>query len=120
MTMAELDTGTSSGACRATPATPLGRTYDTTYTPVRDPQTGAVVEIQCASRDITAHKQAEEALRGQAELLNLAHDAIIVRDSQSIITFWNRGAERLYGWSAAEALGRVTHELLQTQFPVSP
>jgi PAS domain S-box-containing protein len=71
-----------------------------------------------AHEDGTARTQAEEALRGQAELLNLAHDAIIVRDPQSTITFWNRGAERLYGWSATEALGRVTHDLLRTQDPI--
>jgi PAS domain S-box-containing protein len=71
-----------------------------------------------AHEEVTARTQVEEALRGQAELLDLAHDAIIVRDPQSTITFWNRGAERLYGWSAAEALGRVTHDLLRTQDPI--
>ena len=56
-------------------------------------------------------------IRKQAALLGLAHDAIIVRDLYSRITFWNRGAEETYGWSAAEAIGRVTHDLLQTVFP---
>lgn len=51
------------------------------------------------------------------ELLDLVHDAIIVRDANSVILFWNRGAEEIYGWSAAEAQGRVTHELLNTEFP---
>ena len=69
-------------------------------------------------RDISDRKEAEEELRKQAELLSLAHDAIIVRDPESRITFWNRGAERTYGWTAVEALGRVTHELLQTRFPI--
>ena len=110
--MAELVTTTSSGACRVTPLRPLGRTYATTRTVVR-----AASGVVPAHEDVTARKQAEEALRGQAELLNLAHDAIIVRDPQSTITFWNRGAERLYGWSATEALGRVTHDLLRTQDP---
>ena len=117
--MAELVTTTSSGAGRVTPLRPWGRTYATTCA-----TTSTVVRaasgVVPAHEDVTARTQAEEALRGQAELLNLAHDAIIVRDPQSTITFWNRGAERLYGWSATEALGRVMHDLLRTRFPVSP
>jgi len=49
-------------------------------------------------------------------LLELAHDAILVRDLQSKVLFWNGGAEDLYGWPRGEASGRVTHELLQTKF----
>ena len=64
-------------------------------------------------------KLGEEKLRESAELLGLAHDAIIVRDPESRITFWNPGAEKTYGWTAEEAIGRVSHELLQTRFPVS-
>ena len=54
-----------------------------------------------------------------AELVALAHDAIIVRDPASIIIFWNQGAEQLYGWTKEEALGKVSHILLQTRFPQS-
>src|SRR5579872_3436718 len=54
-----------------------------------------------------------------ADLIALAHDAILVRDPESIIIFWNQGAEQLYGWSAQEAIGKVSHELLQTRFPQS-
>jgi PAS domain S-box-containing protein len=53
----------------------------------------------------------------QSELLELAHDAIIVRDVDSTILFWNRGAQETYGWSAAEACGNVTHQFLKTVFP---
>ena len=53
-------------------------------------------------------------LEGQAEILNLAH--LLIRDSSDRIVFWNTGAEKLYGWTRDEALGRVSHELLQTQF----
>jgi len=66
-------------------------------------------------QDLTARKQAEQTLRKQAALLDLAHDAIIVCDLEDRITFWNRGAKDTYGWSAEEALGRVAHHLLQTK-----
>jgi PAS domain S-box-containing protein len=62
--------------------------------------------------DITERKQAEEQIRQQARLLDLAQDAIVVRDLQDRITFWNQGAERLYGWTAAEAVGCNAVELL--------
>ena len=55
-----------------------------------------------------------------AELLELTQDAVLVRDFRTkVMSYWNRGAERLYGWSKAEAIGRVAHELLHTRFPVS-
>ena len=57
-----------------------------------------------------------EAVRRQADLLELAHSAIFVRDLESRITFWNARAEELYGWTKAEALGNVTHTLLKTGF----
>jgi len=58
-----------------------------------------------------------DALRRQAELLELAHDGILVRGSEGVITFWNRGAEVMYGWPREQAVGRVSHELMQTRFP---
>ena len=63
-------------------------------------------------------EQVEETLRAQANLLNLTHDAIFVYDMSGVITFWNRGAEALYGWSADEARGKVASELLRTVFPI--
>ena len=60
----------------------------------------------------------EAALREQASLLNLTHDSIFVRDMHDVITYWNRGAEDFYGWTAAEVVGKITtHKLLQTVFP---
>ena len=59
----------------------------------------------------------ESAYRDQAALLDLTHDAIFVRDMAGKITYWNRAAENLYGWRREEALGKVSHELLRTQFP---
>ncbi len=60
----------------------------------------------------------EQMLRRQAELLDLANDAILVRDlKRDTITYWNDGAVRLYGWSSREALGAYIHEFLKTKFP---
>ena len=70
-------------------------------------------------RDITDRKRADDELRKQAALLDLALDAIIVRDLENRVVFWNRGARDAYGWSKEEAIGRVTHDLLQTKFPIS-
>src|SRR4051794_38204284 len=59
-------------------------------------------------------------IASQAELLELTQDAILVRAyPDSVVTYWNRGAERLYGYSRAEAHGQKTHLLLQTRFPSS-
>jgi PAS domain S-box-containing protein len=60
---------------------------------------------------------AEAKLRDQASLLDLTHDTIFVRGMDDVITYWNRGAAELYGWSKEEALGKVTHQLMQTSFP---
>ena len=56
--------------------------------------------------------QSDAQLREQASLLDKAHDAILVRDLDHRILFWNKGAERLYGWSAAEAIGQRVDHLL--------
>jgi len=69
--------------------------------------------------DISERKKSEKMLRDQARIIDLANDSIFVRDREDRIIYWNEGAERLYGWSKQEALGRATHELLQTQFPRS-
>jgi PAS domain S-box-containing protein len=71
-----------------------------------------------AVTDITERKRAEETLREQADLLNLTHDAIFVRDMDGIVRSWNRGAEALYGWTAAEAEGKPVSDLLKTVSPI--
>jgi PAS domain S-box-containing protein len=71
-----------------------------------------------AVTDITERRRAEETLREQANLLNLTHDAIFVRDMNGAITYWNRGAEALYGWTAKQAEGKIARELLRTVFPI--
>jgi PAS domain S-box-containing protein len=79
-----------------------------------DPIVAAII------RDISERRRAEETIRSQAEILDFAHDAIIVLDPYRQITYWNAGAERTYGWTAEEALGQVVQELLRTRAPGTP
>jgi len=60
----------------------------------------------------------EAQLKMRTRLLDIATEAIIVRDLNGLITFWNSGAEKTYGWSHHEAVGQKIHDLLQTTFPV--
>ncbi|MEC5216447.1 PAS domain S-box-containing protein [Actimicrobium sp. GrIS 1.19] len=60
-----------------------------------------------------------KALQRQANLLDLAHDAIIVRDPNGTIRFWNYGARETYGWSGDETIGHDAHALLRTRFSVT-
>lgn len=85
-----------------------------------------ILHVIGAIRDVTAQRVLErerlqqlQYIRLQTELVNLAHDAIFARDSASRIISWNRGAEELYGWTAQEAQGRITHSLLKTRFHTS-
>lgn len=69
-------------------------------------------------QDITQRKQDEQQIREQATLIDVASDAIYVRDFSNQIVFWNQGAERLYGWQREEALGRnATALLFQSEPP---
>ncbi len=72
-----------------------------------------VVGVLVTCVDRSELKRAEERAREQASLLELAADAIVVRGLDDRIVYWNRGAERLYGWTAAEAIGRPAAEILQ-------
>jgi PAS domain S-box-containing protein len=71
--------------------------------------------IEATVIDVTARKEAEQKLTEQAQVLDLAQ--VLVRDMQNRIVLWNQGAEKLYGFSKEEALGRMSHELLRTEFP---
>jgi PAS domain S-box-containing protein len=66
-------------------------------------------------RDVTERVNADRALREQASVMDLAQ--VLVRDMQDHIVLWNRGAEKLYGYTRDEALGQISHDLLQTEFP---
>ena len=59
----------------------------------------------------------EARYRDIAELLDLTHDAILARNLSGQIIYWNRGAERLYGWQKEEVQGRISSELLSTVYP---
>ena len=65
-------------------------------------------------RDITERNRALEQIAEQAAYLDEARDAIIVRDTKGKILFWNRGAERVYGWKRREAVGQNVIEILHT------
>jgi PAS domain S-box-containing protein len=67
--------------------------------------------------ELPAADQHDSASSRQAYLLELASDAIFVCDLNGTISYWNAGAETLYGWPRVEALGQPSHELLQTAFP---
>jgi PAS domain S-box-containing protein len=100
-------------------------------------EAGNIIGSLSSGEDITERKRMEEALRQsheeleqrviertealrrQADLLELAYNAIIVRDLDSMVTFWNARAEEIYGFTRDEALGQVIHAFLRTQFPVS-
>jgi PAS domain S-box-containing protein len=64
------------------------------------------------ARDVTELKQADQQIRRQAMLLDKASEAITLRDLDNRILYWNKGSEKLYGWSAAEVLGRPSHEII--------
>ena len=66
-------------------------------------------------RDVSERKRSEEALKEQARILDLA--PVLIRDLNGRILFWNTGAEKMYGWTTAEALEQVTHHLFKTEFP---
>ncbi len=73
---------------------------------------GKISNVLVVSRDITGRRTAEEQLREQAALLDKAQDAIAVCDLDYHISYWNKGAERVYGWNAEEVTGRDINELL--------
>ena len=77
-----------------------------------------VPDTQCLriyAIDITERKQAEEQAREEAMLLDLAQDAIVVRNLEDRILYWNKGAEQIFGWTRSEALGHPVWELLHEE-----
>jgi two-component system cell cycle sensor histidine kinase/response regulator CckA len=80
-------------------------------TPVKDAD-GSVIGGLSLVQDVSEQKRAEDKLKEQAKLLDIARDAMIIRDMDCRVLYWNRSAERLYGWKAEEAIGRNGIELV--------
>ncbi len=78
---------------------------------------GIISAIATQLGTVIQHKQVEERIREQATLLDKAQDAIIVQDLEHRITYWNKGAMGLYGWTAEEATGKNADELLYKEEP---
>jgi two-component system cell cycle sensor histidine kinase/response regulator CckA len=114
------------------------QSYDTTfetsvnsYVTRHRKKSGSCIDVEIISRrifyagrcanlvlanDITQRKAAEDRIHEQATLLDLAHDAIHVRDLTGRIQFWNKGAERLYGWTSDEVMGRKLEQFFPADF----
>jgi PAS domain S-box-containing protein len=82
--------------------------------PIRDHE-GRIVAGVATFFDITERKRVESRLREQAEMLDLAQDAIFAWEMGGAISYWNRAAEEIYGYTQEEAVGRLSNELLETQ-----
>lgn len=81
-------------------------------------QAHAELESRVKQRTAVLEQKTAE-LAEKALLLDLVNDAVFIRSAGDTISYWNEGAERLYGWRKEEALGRSSHDLLHTEFPVS-
>jgi len=75
-----------------------------------------IIGISKISRDISGRKVAEQTLALQTRLLDQVYEPILVRTLDGRILYWNKGAERVYGWTAEEAAGKASRELLKTEF----
>ncbi len=76
---------------------------------------GAIESVLAVTRDITERKLAEEELTFQAGLLANINDAVVATDDQFHITYWNRAAEQIYGWTAAEVVGKNSYQTLRPE-----
>jgi PAS domain S-box-containing protein len=87
---------------------------DIDIVPIFD-SSGKCTHFAATERDISEGKKAEEKIAEQAAFLDKARDAILVRDPEGKIIYWNQGAERIYGWTRDEAIGRGCGELIYVE-----
>jgi len=94
-----------------------------TVSPIKNAR-GEIIGVSSISRDISQTRKAQLALERQAavlseqaQMLDLAN--VMARDLDGRIILWNKGMEKMYGWTKKEALGRISHDLLRTEFPDS-
>ncbi len=92
----------------------LGGDFLVSTTPIKDEE-GRIIGSVHIARNITERKKAEEYLQKQAELIDLSPDAIIVKKLDDTITFWSKGAEKLYSWTKEEAIGQRASSLFRTK-----
>ncbi len=78
-------------------------------------ESGAIGGIVMTAEDITQQKKDQDTLKWQASLFDQSYDAVAVWEWNGAIKFWNRGAERTYGFSREESVGRISHDLLKTK-----
>ncbi|MDB9527316.1 PAS domain S-box protein [Oscillatoria sp. CS-180] len=76
---------------------------------------GRVTHFVAFQRDVSDRKRDEQTLREQAELIDIATDAFLVRDLDGRLLFWSRGAKQIYGWQAEEAIGQTVDQLLKPE-----
>jgi PAS domain S-box-containing protein len=89
---------------------------DDSGAPIKDKE-GTIIGVVLIFRDITERRKTDNALRKQSSLVDLSPDAIIVKKTDDIITFWSQGAQSLYGYTKGEAIGQKSRVLLKTKLP---
>jgi PAS domain S-box-containing protein len=78
---------------------------------------GKVIGVVLVFRDVGERQQEQEATAEQAALLELTQDSVFVIDMDGTIRFWSRGAEAMLGYSKSQAAGKISHDLLRSEFP---
>jgi PAS domain S-box-containing protein len=78
---------------------------------------GKVIGVVLIFRDVAERRREQESTAEQAALLELTQDSVFVIDMDGTIRFWSRGAEAMLGYSKDQAAGRISHDLLRTEFP---
>jgi PAS domain S-box-containing protein len=113
-------------ACWSTPIlSSAGRVLGTFAIYYREPRSptqqdsNLIAQVTYLASIALERAQAAQAMQQQANLLQQAHDAILIWEFPRTIVYWNRGAELLYGFSSEDAIGRPSHELLHTEHPMS-